>query len=66
MYDEVNKVFTKFQYDSDAVEEKLAFLEAENVDKRTMDPKSILATSSLISNSTYLVFSYDFGSRHVS
>ncbi|TMW83658.1 hypothetical protein EJD97_001064, partial [Solanum chilense] len=66
VYDEVNKVFTKFQYDSDLVEEKLSFLEAENVDKRTMDPKSILATSSLISNSTYLVFSYDFGSRHVS
>ncbi|KAG5603641.1 hypothetical protein H5410_025133 [Solanum commersonii] len=66
VYDEVNKVFNKFDSNPELVKKKVAFLEAENIDKRTKDLKMIFATSSLISSSTYLVFPYHFAERHVS
>uniref|UniRef100_M1DY56 Ubiquitin-protein ligase n=1 Tax=Solanum tuberosum TaxID=4113 RepID=M1DY56_SOLTU len=64
VYDEVNKVFTKFDSDPDLMKEKFVVLEAENIEKRRENEKYILATSSL--TSTYLVFAYHFWPRYVS
>ncbi|TMW90335.1 hypothetical protein EJD97_015890 [Solanum chilense] len=63
-YDEINKVFVKFDSDPDLLaEEKFVVLEAENIEKRRDNGRYIFATSSL--TSTYLVFAYHFWPRYV-
>ncbi|MCD7452504.1 hypothetical protein HAX54_017191 [Datura stramonium] len=56
IYDEVNKVFTKHDSNPYWEGKKFAFVEAENIEEITEYPQVILATSSLISTQTDLVF----------
>ncbi|XP_060177772.1 putative F-box protein At1g32420 [Lycium barbarum] len=65
VYDEVNKVFVEYNTNPDLENKKVALLAAENVDEKTYG-NIVLATGSLNSASTSLVFPDRFRLIHVS